>query len=69
MSTPLPGQRAAQSPLRAARASQAAMGRAASNASSMAATMILNVGGHWKQVVDDVLVDYEFGSDDNPEGE
>lgn len=69
MSTPVPGQRVAQRPLRAAVATQAALGRSTNTSGAVSDSMILNVGGHWKQVVDDYLVDYEFGSDDNPEGE
>ncbi|MFF2650610.1 hypothetical protein [Streptomyces sp. NPDC058045] len=48
-STALPGQRAAQRPLRAAIAAQAALGRAASRADSMASHVVLNIGGRWMQ--------------------
>lgn len=69
MSTAVPGQRAAQRPLRAAVASNSALGRAATAAGTMADKLILNVGGEWKQVVRDAdgiehLEPYTLGQDE-----
>lgn len=69
MSTAVPGQRAAQRPLRAAIASNSALGRAASASGAMVNQMILNVGGEWKQVVRDAdgmehLEPYVLGQDE-----
>lgn len=69
MSTPVPGQRMAQRPMRAAMASQAALGRSAAAAGSLTDQMILNVGGAWKRVATDAdgndhLEPYELGQDE-----
>lgn len=43
----LPGQRAAQRPLRAAKAAQAALGRAATATEAMSSVLVVNVRGRW----------------------
>lgn len=50
MSRPLPGQRAAQRPMRAAMSSQRAVGRAVNAQGSVSTTLIMNVGGRWFRV-------------------
>lgn len=68
-SAAVPGQRAAQRPLRAAVASNSALGRAAGASGAMADRMILNIGGQWNQVVRDAdgiehLEPYTLGQDE-----
>ncbi|MGW1840833.1 hypothetical protein [Streptomyces sp. NPDC002067] len=45
--TTAPGQRAGQRAMRAAVASQRALGRAASDSSGMTGELICNIGGRW----------------------
>jgi hypothetical protein len=66
--TALPGQRAAQRPLRAAVAAQRAIGRAVTGGGTSSTRLVLNVGGQWmEQTVNDEgqeqLVPYEFGEE------
>lgn len=49
----LPGQRAAQRPVRAAEAAQGVLGRAARAGGGMAARMVLDIGGRRWEVVHD----------------
>jgi len=73
VSTPLPGQRAAQRPMQAATASQRAIGRAVTATGGVVETLILNVGGEWRRVATDPetgsesLVPYELGQDETEE--
>lgn len=72
MSAPLPGQRAAQRPLRAAVASQAAIGRSVASSGGVVESLILNVGGRFMRVVTDEnglegLEPYELGQDETEE--
>ena len=68
MSTALPGQRAGQRPLRAAVATQRAIGRSLGTTGAMADTLVLHTEDGWQQVVIDpdhggeVLVPYDFNS-------
>ncbi|MBZ6085926.1 hypothetical protein KVH15_33630 [Streptomyces olivaceus] len=43
----LPGQRAAQRPLRAAKAAQAVLGRAATAREAMSSSLVVNIRGQW----------------------
>lgn len=68
MTTPLPGQRSAQRPMRAAVASQRALGRLVNAGGAMSGAMVLNVGGRWFEVGFDEsgqerLVSYEFSEE------
>ncbi|MFE2934952.1 hypothetical protein [Streptomyces sp. NPDC059278] len=61
----LPGQRAAQRPIRAAVAAQRAIGRAVAASGGTAGRLVMNVGGRWvEQVIDgqgqEHLVPYDF---------
>lgn len=50
----LPGQRAAQPPMRAAVSVQRAVGRAVAAGGSSTSVLVLNIGGTWmRQVIDD----------------
>lgn len=69
MSTALPGQRAAQRPMRAATAVQRTVGRTVADAGTSTSVLVLNVGGEWRrQVIDEEgqerLVPYEFGGEE-----
>lgn len=68
MSTALPGQRAAQRPLRAAVQVQRAIGRAVASSGTSTSVLVLNVGGEWmQQVIDEdgqeQLVPYQLGGE------
>lgn len=72
MSAPLPGQRAAQRPLRAAVAAQRAIGRSVSSSGGLVESLILNVGGEWKRVAtgedgSEHLEPYQLGQDETEE--
>lgn len=61
----LPGQRAAQRPMRAALAAQRAIGRAVTSSGGTTSRLVMNTGGGWvEQVIDEQgqehLVPYEF---------
>ncbi|NGO71351.1 hypothetical protein [Streptomyces boncukensis] len=71
--TALPGQRAAQRPMRAAVSVQRTLGRALHDSSASSSVLILNVAGRWmRQVVDEEgqerLVPYELGGGEEPSG-
>jgi hypothetical protein len=64
----LPGQRAAQRPMRAAVAAQRAIGRAVTASGGTASRLVMRVGGQWvEQVIDDQgqerLVPFEFNEE------
>ncbi|MFJ9719889.1 hypothetical protein ACIRPQ_28855 [Streptomyces sp. NPDC101213] len=69
MSTPVPGQRAAQRPLRAAVAVQRSVGRALNSTSSVSEVVILQTDEGWRQIVFDEetgqerLVPYEMSEE------
>ena len=61
----LPGQRAAQRPMRAAVAAQRAIGRAVTTSGGTTSRLVMRVGGQWvEQVIDsdgqEQLVPYDF---------
>jgi len=71
MTSPLPGQRAGQQPMRAALAAQRAVGRAANASSAVTSHLLINVRGQWWcQHIDDqgqehlVPYDPQKGCDD-----
>lgn len=66
MSTALPGQRAGQRPMRAAVATQRAIGRAVGPSGGLAETFVLRTPEGWRQIVQDpetgaeTLAPYDF---------
>lgn len=66
MSTALPGQRAGQRPMRAAVATQRAIGRAVGSAGGLVDAFVLHTPEGWRQIVQDpetgaeVLAPYDF---------
>lgn len=66
MSTALPGQRAGQRPMRAAIATQRAIGRAIGSSGALVDTFVLHTRDGWQQIVRDpdtgveTLAPYDF---------
>lgn len=73
MSAPLPGQRAGQRPLRAAIASQRAVGRRLGAVHAMSDTFVMETDEGWQRVAcepdgRDHLVPYDFGNQEEAHG-